>query len=146
MKKLISLSLILFSIAISLHSQEERVSNNFENYRSVINPAYVGMDDNISLTAISNFGSSALWGIRPSLNLFKFEMPIDEISSGVGINLSYQTLFFENLFIIDVPYSYIFKFEKSELGVGVAPSYVSQRVPGVVLGVNNDTIDSDLDV
>lgn len=122
MKKLILLSLLVFSIVLSLHSQEDRVPNNYENYRSVINPSYVGMSSKNNITLFSSINSFD-FGYYSNFYSLSFDIPLNSISSGFGGNFNMTNQNIQDLYNLNLAYSYIFEFDDSRLGIGISPGF-----------------------
>jgi len=59
----------------------------------------------------------------PSFASVSFDMPIEKISSGIGLNSDLEANGWVNFYKISLSYSYIFNFEDSKLVLGIAPTY-----------------------
>lgn len=121
MKRFLFLFFLVISLSIVSFAQMENIYGNFDQYKTVINPGYVGMDGNMNFTAFSSLDNFKFANAGFKQYSFSFDMPISKLTSGIGGDFNSNHFGPEISYNISLSYSYVFEFEKSRLGIGFSP-------------------------
>ncbi len=134
MRKLIFVLFGLFIVNITSAQQDPQFSLNMFN-NGVVNPGYSGTNGMICASAINrmqwlgfNDGEGA-----PKTVAFNINAPLEDINSGVGLNVVDDRLGFEKNFMINLNYSYILEdigIRGSQLGIGVSLGMYNKSIDG----------------
>lgn len=116
--------------SISLQAQQPAQYSLFMFNKYAYNNAYNGLDGSLSITGVFrkqwlNFPGSPL-----SLN-FNAHLPLENISSGVGLGIEYDMLGAYGNLALRGSYSYMLDFKKSgRLSIGVAGRMIQKELDG----------------
>ena len=119
MKKTILLLGLLLATSSSLLAQQESMITFYKDHLNLVNPAYVGADDNAS------FQSSIRqqWtGIKdaPSTQAISFMSPLKNRKLAIGISFIYDKVFIEKQGFVSIDFAYQVKLsEKLDLFMGI---------------------------
>lgn len=119
MKKTILLLGLLLATSSSLLAQQESMITFYKDHLNLVNPAYVGADDNAS------FQSSIRqqWtGIKdaPSTQAISFMSPLKNRKLAIGISFIYDKVFIEKQGFVSIDFAYQVKLsEKLDLYMGI---------------------------
>ncbi len=141
MKKLfIFVSTILLLVNYG-YSQYDLYYNNFERFKPLLNPGYIGISKDISIS--TNYMIPTLYSER---GFASFEMPLEKISSGIGTYYYFNDYFFSTNHYLGIQYSYIINLNGAKLGIGVAPYYSIHRTHGEWVSLNEEPYNPNLDI
>ena len=141
---------ILFSLLGLFYSQAQQ-STQYSMYMLnpyIYNPAYAGLDESLSITTTFRKQWLSFPG-SPSSAHFNAHMPVEYISSGVGLGMEYDVLGAEKNMTLQGSYNYIANLGKAgRLSIAISGSWIHKTLDGSILrapdglyegnGVNHD--------
>ncbi len=132
MRRIIPLIIVLIAIFVK-YSQAQIDSHYslFEYVQNVYNPGAAGANDALCVNSLHRQQWVGWDEGRPVTTVFTFDMPINSISSGVGLSILEDQIGFANNLNILLNYAYRLELSDGVLGIGVG------------LGVFNHSIDGD---
>ena len=126
MKKTITLIVFAFGSTLAIAQQDPQFSQYMHN-KLFMNPAYAGMRKALCFSGIYRNQWNAFDG-APNSGVFSADMALRN-NGGVGLNLMYDKLGFENNLSFRGAYSFhIPVFEEGKLGIGIEFGGFSKRI------------------
>ena len=123
--------LVLSSLTVTcIYAQSEPQFTQYMLNRYLVNPAYAGHDDALEVSAIhrSQYVSIANRFIATQgLNL---NLPIDVISSGIGITAINDLIGFQRSTYLALNYDYRKKFKWGKMGIGIGLGLIQTSIDG----------------
>ncbi len=102
----------------------------FEYIQNAYNPAAAGSNDALCVNSIHR-QQWAGWGDgRPVVTVFTFDMPINQINSGVGLSITKESIGFESNLNFMVNYSYRLILSDGILGMGLGLGVYNKSIDG----------------
>lgn len=98
-------ALVLLLACTGLQAQQEPMYTQFFYNRLVLNPAYAGSRDGLSLVALIRQQWVGFAG-APSTQTFSAHAPLGKSNSGVGLNLIHDKIGITNQFVLNGAYSF----------------------------------------
>lgn len=132
MKKIFT-TLALAACSLTSFAQQDPQFTQYMYNKMFMVPGYAGMRHALCFTGIARQQWAGFEG-SPQSGVFSGDVYLDRISSGVGLNLMYDKLGFEQNLAFRLAYAYHFKFGGgyenggSTLGVGIEAGGLSKRV------------------
>lgn len=129
MKKLLNLALLTFLLATAYGQQDPQYSFNMFNHLAV-NPGFAGANGGICVKGIYHnqwlgFENS------PTTMVFSGDMALDNINSGVGLNLIKDDAGYNNNFYLNGNYAYRLKVgDAGSLGIGLGIGLLQNAISG----------------
>lgn len=131
--KLTLLSTLLLLISNSVQAQQPAQYSMFMLNKYQYNNAYNGLDESLSLTGVFRKQWVGLSGAPLNVN-FNAHLPIEYISSGVGLGFEYDVIGAYKNLSVRASYSYILDFGKSgKLSLGLAGRFLQKNLDGTKL-------------
>ncbi len=132
MRRIVILIIVLIGI-FAKYSQAQIDSHYslFEYVQNVYNPGAAGGNDALCVNSLHRQQWVGWDEGRPVTTVFTFDMPIEAMSSGVGLSIVEDQIGFENNLNVMLNYAYRLELSSGMLGIGVG------------LGVFNHSIDGD---
>lgn len=130
MKKTIFILFLVFSSTL-MFSQQYQLINNLDKSRLSFNPSVAGLDKTTSIVSSTRFGSNFISAPISIYQTLNFDMPIESISSGFGLNTCYNDLYgWFNIYKVNLSYSYHLPIDKFKLSFGIAPGFTKWSYTG----------------
>lgn len=128
MRKLILLCFLFFSAALIVQAQQDEQFTQFMYHKLGFNPAYAGMQETPTFTALVRQQWIGLEG-APESQLLTFNMPLTASGIGLGANISRHSIGATERFTADVSYCYRFNLGRGgRMGIGLSSSVRMLRV------------------
>lgn len=117
MKKLIII-LIVGSLYSQSFGQQDAMYSQFFSNKILVNPAYAGTRDAVSLVGLYRNQWTEFKG-APKTSTLSIHSPIKGMNSGIGLSLMYDQIGIQRTYEIKAAYSYRFNLEIGTLSFGV---------------------------
>ena len=118
MKNRIITILLLSFVSLVGNAQQDAQYTQFMSNKLVINPAYAGSRDAISVTALYRHQWLGLDG-APRTSTLSMNAPINKMNSGVGLSLIYDRIGLSEIWFVDMAYAYRLRLDdKNWLNIG----------------------------
>lgn len=128
MRKLIILSLLLFAALPLLVAQQDEQFTQFMYHKLGFNPAYAGMQETPTFTALVRQQWLGLEG-APQSQLLTFNMPLTASGIGLGANVSRHSIGATERLTADISYCYRFNLGRGgRMGIGLSSSVRMLRI------------------
>lgn len=123
--------LLTLSISISLtFAQNDPHFSLFEYSQLTYNPAYAGSNDAICVSSVHRQDFVGFPEGRPMTTVFNADMPINAISSAVGLNFMQDVIGFQKDFYLNLSYAYRLDVGYGKLGIGVNLGIINRSIDG----------------
>lgn len=126
MKKFFTSAIILLT-GMSAFAQQDPQFTQYMHTKLFMNPGYAGIRRAYCLTSIYRNQWNGMDG-APNSGVISFDMPVDLLRGGVGVNLVYDKLGFESNISYNLNYSFHQQLGKGVLGVGIQAGGFSKRI------------------
>lgn len=117
--------ILLFTLTLAFlpkgFSQQDEQFTQFMNFKQGLNPAYVGSNEQTTITAMSRNQWLGLEG-APQTQVISMVAPILNQRIGVGANIVRQSIGVTDFYTLDGQYAYRLKVPRGFLGIGVQAS------------------------
>lgn len=124
----IYIALILLGVSFGLQAQQDEQFTQFMYHKLGFNPAYAGMQESPTFTALYRQQWAGLEG-APTSQLITFNMPLTSTGIGLGGNISRFSIGATERFTADISYAYRFNLGVGgRLGIGLSSSIRLLRV------------------
>ncbi len=120
MKNLYSLIIASF-LSFSLWGQQEEQYTQFMNYKMGLNPAYAGLDDGPTLSALVRNQWIGIEG-APQTQLITFNTPFRTDRVGIGGSIIRQTIGVTQNYTAEAAYAYSLRLGNGDLRLGLSAS------------------------
>ncbi len=128
--KLVLLSFVIAAFSSKSFAQQPAQYSLFMLNKYHYNPAYNGLDESLSLTSVFRKQWVGLTGAPLNVN-FNAHLPIEYLSSGVGLGFEYDVIGAYKNLSIRASYSYILDFgDKGKLSLGMAGRFLQKNLDG----------------
>jgi type IX secretion system PorP/SprF family membrane protein len=127
MKKIFTISLPLLLSATAIFAQQDPQFSQFMYNKLFMNPGYAGMTHSLCFTGIARQQWIGFDG-SPKSGVFSADTYLTGMSGGVGLNVLFDQLGFENNFAIRGNYSFHRTIGFGEIGFGVEVGSFSKRL------------------
>lgn len=128
MRKLFFISLLLLSTGLVLHAQQDEQFTQFMYHKLGFNPAYAGMQETPTFTALVRQQWIGLEG-APQSQLLTFNMPLTASGIGLGANISRHSIGATERLTADISYCYRFNLGRGgRMGIGLSSSVRQLKV------------------
>ena len=128
MRKFIILSLLLFAALPLLVAQQDEQFTQFMYHKLGFNPAYAGMQETPTFTALVRQQWLGLEG-APQSQLLTFNMPLTASGIGLGANVSRHSIGATERLTADISYCYRFNLGRGgRMGIGLSSSVRMLRI------------------
>ena len=128
MRKLYLLTLLLFSLGLALRAQQDEQFTQFMYHKLGFYPAYAGMQETPTFTALVRQQWIGLEG-APQSQLLTFNMPLTASGIGLGANISRHSIGATERLTADISYCYRFNLGRGgRMGIGLSSSVRMLRV------------------
>jgi len=127
-KYILSLVLVLGAVSLSLAQQPSQYTLFMFN-RYAYNNAYNGLDKSLSLTGVFRKQWVGFPGSPLNAN-FSAHLPIEFISSGVGLGVEYDMLGAYKNLSVKLSYSYLLRLGQGTLSIGAAGRLLQKNLDG----------------
>ena len=125
------LSLILLAGGAS--AQIEPQYSQYMYNRQLFNPAYAGSEDAIEFNALYRTQYVGIATKATQTEYLGFNMPINAISSGIGLSATNDNIGYLRTTTVNVDYTYRKKFSFGALGIGVNVGFSQSGLQGALL-------------
>ena len=102
----------------------------FEYTQNVFNPGAAGSNDALCVTSVHRQQWVGFGDGRPQTTVFTFDMPINSISSGIGLTINEDIIGFQNDLNIGLNYAYRTELDLGMLGVGLGIGIINRSIDG----------------
>jgi type IX secretion system PorP/SprF family membrane protein len=123
-------SLFLGIVSTAAFGQSEPQYSHYMYNKQLINPAYAGSGDVVEFNALYRTQYVGLSAKASSDEYFGFNMPIDAISSGIGLDVTNDMIGYLRTTSVNVNYDYRKKFRKFSLAVGIGAGFTQTGLQG----------------
>jgi type IX secretion system PorP/SprF family membrane protein len=128
MRKIFTLLLLTLGLGTLLQAQQDEQFTQFMYHKLGFNPAYAGMQESPTFTALVRQQWIGLEG-APQSQLLTFNMPLTSSGIGLGANISRHTIGVTERLTADVAYAYRFNLGRGgRMGIGLSTSVRYLRV------------------
>ena len=128
--KLVLLSFVIAAFSSKSFAQQPAQYSLFMLNKYHYNPAYNGLDESLSLTSVFRKQWVGLTGAPLNVN-FNAHLPIEYLSSGVGLGFEYDVIGAYKNLSIRASYSYSLDFgDKGKLSLGMAGRFLQKNLDG----------------
>ena len=132
MRRIILVITVLMAIFVKYsQAQVDAHYSLFEYAQNAYNPGAAGSNNALCVSSIHRQQWVGMKEGRPQTTVFTFDMPIESISSGVGLTITEDAIGFQNDLNIGLNYAYRTELDLGMLGVGIG------------IGIINRSIDAD---
>ncbi|PID95495.1 MAG: hypothetical protein CSA94_01310, partial [Bacteroidetes bacterium] len=121
---------MLVAIVGSTFAQNDAHFSLFEFNTLNYNPGYAGSNDAICVTAVHRQEYVGFESGRPQTTVLSFDMPINAISSGVGLTVFQESIGFQKEISVAGTYAYRLALETGTLGFGANFGYINRSIDG----------------
>ncbi|PSR11824.1 MAG: hypothetical protein DA408_10045 [Bacteroidetes bacterium] len=122
MRKIFTLLLLTLGLGTLLQAQQDEQFTQFMYHKLGFNPAYAGMQETPTFTALVRQQWIGLEG-APQSQLLTFNMPLTSSGIGLGANISRHTIGVTERLTADVAYAYRFNLGRGgRMGIGLSTS------------------------
>lgn len=120
----------MITMVISSLGQSDPHFSLFEFNKLGYNPGFAGANQAICVSSIHRQQWVGFGEGRPQTTILNFDMPLDAISSGVGLNIIQESIGFYNDLYIYGNYAYMFELGYGSLGIGAKIGVINKSVDG----------------
>ncbi len=117
------------SVTVAFGQSEPQYSHYMYN-RQLFNPAYAGAGDGVEFNALYRTQYVGLSNRSTSTQYFGFNMQLDAISSGIGLQVTNDMIGYLRTTTVGINYDYRKKFNKFSLAVGIGAGIVQTGLQG----------------
>ncbi len=122
--------MILFATVGITFAQSDAHFSLFEFNTLNYNPGYAGSNDAICVNSVHRQQWLGMEEGRPQTTVFSFDMPIEAISSGVGLSVFQESIGYQKDLSITGTYAYRLELDYGTLGIGVNFGLISRSING----------------
>ena len=130
MLRRIYLPLFSLLIYISSNAQSEPQFTQYMYNRYLFNPAYAGHDDALEVSAIHRSQYVALANRFIATQGLNLNLPVDAISSGIGVTAINDLIGFQRSTYVALNYDYRKKFKWGKMGIGIGVGIIQTSIDG----------------
>jgi type IX secretion system PorP/SprF family membrane protein len=123
--------LVLSSLTVTcIYAQSEPQFTQYMFNRYLVNPAYAGHDDALEVSAIHRSQYVSLANRFIATQGLNLNLPIDVISSGIGITAINDLIGFQRSTYLALNYDYRKKFKWGKMGIGIGLGLIQTSIDG----------------
>jgi type IX secretion system PorP/SprF family membrane protein len=126
-----------FSLLVLYTTQAAaQIEPQFSQYmynKQLFNPAYAGSADAVEVNALYRIQYVGLATKATQTEYLGFNMPLDKISSGIGLAVTNDNIGYLRTTTVNIDYNYRKKFSFGSLGIGINVGFVQTGLQGALL-------------
>ncbi|MEM1214385.1 MAG: type IX secretion system membrane protein PorP/SprF [Bacteroidota bacterium] len=119
--------LLIGWLPTALLAQQDEQYTQFMHHKLGFNPAYAGMQETPTFTAIYRQQWIGIEG-APAAQVLTFNMPLTSVGIGLGANITRHTIGATERLSGEISYAYRFNVGKGRLGIGLSTSIRAMRI------------------
>lgn len=125
----LAITILVATVGVAF-AQSDAHFSLFEFNTLNYNPGYAGSNDAICVTSVHRQQWLGFEEGRPQTTVFSFDMPINAISSAVGLSVFQETIGYQKELNIAASYAYRLELDYGTLGIGANLGFISRSVDG----------------